>query len=413
MLNKKKILVLGDHPLSPSGVGTSIKYFIDSLIKTGKYSFLCLGGAVKHGSYATYVDQVWGEDYKIIPVDGYGTQEQVRKIIHSEKPDVLWFMTDPRFWTWLWEIEQEVRPYVPMLYYHVWDNFPTPMFNRPYYISNDMIVTMSKLSSDIVKQAAPEIQECYIPLAVDTDIYKPLPPANYASLKKNGVFTFFWNNRNARRKMSGSIVYWFKEFLDKVGPDKARLIMHTDPKDPYGQDLLAVAHVAGLNSEQFLLSTNRISQEQLALLYNAADAIINISDAEGVGMGTLEALACEKPIVINMTGGLQEQVSDEDGNYCGLPIYPASKAVIGSQEVPYIYEDRVSKEDFVNTLEKMYNLSEEDRKKLGKTGREYILKKYSLKKYGEAWEKVLGEFIEKNGSWETRKNYTSLYVKEL
>jgi hypothetical protein len=33
---------------------------------------------------------------------------------------------------------------------------------------------------------------------------------------------FFWNNRNARRKQSGSLLYWFKEFLDEVGHDKAK-----------------------------------------------------------------------------------------------------------------------------------------------------------------------------------------------
>ena len=51
MSDKKKILVLADHPFSPSGVGTQTKYFIESLLKTGKYSFICLGGAVKHSDY--------------------------------------------------------------------------------------------------------------------------------------------------------------------------------------------------------------------------------------------------------------------------------------------------------------------------------------------------------------------------
>ena len=33
----------------------------------------------------------------------------------------------------------------------------------------------------------------------------------------DGRFLIFWNSRNARRKMSGSLIWWFKEFLDKVG----------------------------------------------------------------------------------------------------------------------------------------------------------------------------------------------------
>ena len=31
-MKKKKILVLSDHPLSPSGVGTQTKYFIEALL---------------------------------------------------------------------------------------------------------------------------------------------------------------------------------------------------------------------------------------------------------------------------------------------------------------------------------------------------------------------------------------------
>jgi hypothetical protein len=55
----------------------------------------------------------YGEDWKIIPVDGYGTPEMIRSVLRTEKPDVLWFMTDPRFWGWLWQIENEVRPLMP------------------------------------------------------------------------------------------------------------------------------------------------------------------------------------------------------------------------------------------------------------------------------------------------------------
>jgi glycosyltransferase involved in cell wall biosynthesis len=289
---------------------------------------------------------------------------------------------------------------------------PVPMFNRPYYLSNDMVVTMSEISSKIVKTAAPEIDERYIPLAVDMNIYKPLPENEYAHLKSPGRTLFFWNNRNAKRKMSGSIVWWFKEFLDKVGQDKAKLIMHTEPKDPNGQDLIVLAERVGLTPEQFSISTGRITQQELAKFYNAADCIINISDAEGVGMGTLESLACETPIIVNMTGGLQEQVTDGT-NWFGIGIQSASKAVIGSQEVPYIYEDRVSKEDFIAALEKMHNTSPEDRKKLGQAGRKYMEEKYSLEKYKERWEETLEYFFNKFGDRNSRKSPPTYTVKEF
>jgi glycosyltransferase involved in cell wall biosynthesis len=411
MQNKKKILVLADHPFSPSGVGTQTKYFIDSLLKTGKYSFICLGGAIKHADYRPVKTEQWGDDLIILPVDGYGTQQMIRDMIHAHKFDAIWFMTDPRFWTWLWAIEQEIRPNVPMIYYHVWDNYPYPKFNKPFYLSNDMVVTMSKVSSDIVKTVAPEVDELYIPLCVDTEIFKPLPQSEWQHLKPKDKTMFFWNNRNARRKMSGSLLWWYKEFLDKVGHDKAMLVMHTDPKDPNGQDLEAIAREVGLTRENFALSINKVPPQELAKFYNAADCILNISDAEGVGMGTIESMACETPIIVNMTGGLQEQVTDGQ-NMFGIPIYPRSKAVIGSQDVPYIYEDRVSKEDFIDALVKMHNMKHEDRKEMGKNARKYVLEKYNLSKFASDWEKVMDSFIEKNGSWSTRKNYSRWTVKE-
>ena len=50
-MEKKKVLVLSDHPLSPSGVGTQTKYMIEALLKTGRYQFICFGGALKHKNY--------------------------------------------------------------------------------------------------------------------------------------------------------------------------------------------------------------------------------------------------------------------------------------------------------------------------------------------------------------------------
>ena len=50
MTDKIKILTISDMPLSPSGVGTQTKYVIESLLKTGKYQVISLGGAIKHPS---------------------------------------------------------------------------------------------------------------------------------------------------------------------------------------------------------------------------------------------------------------------------------------------------------------------------------------------------------------------------
>ncbi len=95
MTDKKLILTISDHPLSPSGVGTQTKYFIEALLSTGRYRFISLGGAVKHQSYQPQRVEPYMDDWKIFPIDGYGNKDMVRSIIRNERPDALWFMTDP------------------------------------------------------------------------------------------------------------------------------------------------------------------------------------------------------------------------------------------------------------------------------------------------------------------------------
>tara|TARA_Y100000592_G_C5468823_1_gene318226 strand:- start:842 stop:2095 length:1254 start_codon:yes stop_codon:yes gene_type:complete len=411
-LDKKiKVLVLSDHPLSPSGVGTQTRYVIEALLKTGKFQFVCLGGAVKHNDYKPQKTEEWGDDWVIFPIDGYGTPDSIRSILRQQRPDILWFMTDPRFYTWLWEMEHEVRPLVPMVYYHVWDNFPHPLFNAKYYDSNDVIATISKVTDEVVKVVSPDVDRHYIPHAVNSEVFKKLDSNLMSEFRKQNLedenkFVFFWNNRNARRKLSGTLIYWFKDFLEIVGKDKAMLLMHTDTKDPYGQDLDLIVKQLNLDKGQVMFSREKIAPEQLSMLYNMADCTVNIADAEGFGLATLESLSCETPIIVNMTGGLQEQVTD--GNeFFGIGLTPASKAIIGSQDVPYIYEDRLSKESVVNAMLEMFNKTKEEREELGKKGRNHVMKNYNFEDFNQKWTDVMLEVHEKYGSWENRKNYKS------
>ena len=412
--NKKiKIVTLGDHPFSPSGVGTQTKYFIEGLLSTGKYQFISIGGAVKHVNYEPVRTEKYGDDWVIYPVDGYGSKDFLRGLVRTERPDIIWFMTDPRFWGWLWEIENEIRETVPMVYYHVWDNYPYPVFNKKYYESNDMVVTISKLTDDIVRSVAPDVRCERVGHAVPPE-FKPLEDRHVKQLRQESLgakvdnaeerVVFFWNNRNARRKQSGSLIYWFKTFLDKVGHDKATLIMHTDPGDMHGQDLEYLLRTLKLDNGQVLLSKEKLPSEMLAGIYNLVDCTINISDAEGFGLATLESLACGTPIIVNMTGGLQEQVTDGT-NWFGIGVEPTSKAIIGSQEIPMIYEDRLSEEVVVEALLEMFNKTPEERAALGAAGREHVLKNYNFEANAERWDKLMTELVESCGSWGTRKNY--------
>jgi glycosyltransferase involved in cell wall biosynthesis len=421
MSEKIKIMTISDMPFAPSGVGTQTRYIIESMLQTGKYRFVSLGGAMAHPGHNPIKTEEWGDDWVTFPVDGYGSQEIVRSMLRQERPDILWFMTDPRFWGWLWEIENEIRPLVPMIYYHVWDNYPYPTYNKQYYESNDMVVTISKVTDDIVKTVAPAVKSIYLPHAVNTESFKKHDEAPVQEFAKNSFdekydpnkFIFFWNNRNARRKQSGSLIFWFKKFLDVVGNDKACLIMHTDIKDAHGQDLEKIINHLGLTNGEVLFSQQKVEPEILSMLYNMADCTVNISDAEGFGLATLESLACETPIIVNMTGGLQEQVTDGE-EFFGIGLKPTSKGIIGSQEIPWIYEDRLSEESVVDALLKIYNMSEEERSELGRKGRNHVMTNYNFDNFVKRWDELFTAVHDESGSWDTRKPYDNRWVlKEI
>lgn len=419
MTDKKiKIFTLSDHPLTPSGVGTQTRYIIEGMLRTGKYQFISFGGLIKHQDYRPIKTEEFGDDWIIIPTDGYGTPEAVRAMLWSEKPDIVWFMTDPRFWGWLWQIEEEVRHNVPMVYYHVWDNYPYPTYNKASYDSNDFIATISKVTDDIVANVSPDVDRQYVPHAVNLDIFKPLEDDFVKKLRADNFkenkdkFVVFWNNRNARRKMGATLILWFKEFLERVGQDNAVLLMHTNPKDQAGSDLEALIKEIGLNDGQVLFSREKLHPENLAAMYNMVDCTINISDAEGFGLGTLESLSCGTPIIVNMTGGLQEQVTDGE-EWFGVGLEPVSKTIVGSQEVPFIYEDRLSKEPVVQALYELWSKTKEQRKEIGLKGRKHVEKNYNFDDFIKTWDEIFTKVHKEHGSWETRNRKQNWTLEEV
>lgn len=419
-LEKKiKVLTISDSPFAPSGVGLQTKFIIEGLLNSGEFQVVSLAGAIKHKSYQPIKTEEYGDDWFIFPVDKFGNPDIVRSVIRQHRPDILWFMTDPRFYGWLWEMEDEIRGMVPMIYYHVWDNYPIPNFNEKFYRSNDKIVAISRLTEDIVKTVAPSVECEYLPHAVNPEYFKKYSEVEVQKFRQKNFpgaedkFFFFFNSRNARRKQTGSLLFWYKSFLDDVGHDKACLVMHTDPKDPNGQDLHYIVENLSLDKGQVKLSTGKLNFPELALLYNNADCTILLSDAEGFGIAINESLACGTPVICTKTGGMQDQALAEDGTEFGVVLEPVSKAVIGSQNVPFIYEDRLSEEQVVGAMKKMFEMSKEERENIGARAIEHVQTNFNFKKYQESWIHILKEFHEKNGSWSGRKGYSNYRMVTL
>ena len=89
------------------------------------------------------------------------------------------------------------------------------------------------------------------------------------------------------------------------------------------------------------------------------------------------------------------------------------KNIIGSQIVPYIYEDKITKEDFIAALKKVYNMSKEERNALGAAGRDYVLKNYSQAATVQMWDELMTDIYNNLGSWGTRTNHKNWELIEV
>lgn len=409
-MQKKTILLLSDHPLSTSGVGTQSRWLVSGLTGTGKYTFRCFGGAVRHDNYETVVVN---PDFVIKPTNGFGDKALLRKTLAQLRPDALMLFTDPRFFIWVWEMEDEIHQICPIVYWHLWDNPPWPDFNRPFYESTDLINCINYPTYEMVKERFPE-KTNYIPHAVPSDLYGPISKEEAKKFKvallgkeREDHFTCLYVSRNARRKMTSDILFSWKMFLEdlqvKTGEKKATLVLHTDPLDPEGTNLFQVIDMLGIK-DNIIFSKERIGFHEMKALYNMCDTIVNRSCNEGFGLPTLEMMMCGKPIIALKTGGLTRQVEDpETGEQFGIGLDPEVRTMIGNHMVPYIYEDFVSHETVSKAFMKMFDMGPEERERLGIRAMERAKKEYSMDRVIKDWDRTLSETID---NWKSEPNKT-------
>jgi glycosyltransferase involved in cell wall biosynthesis len=412
---KLKVLVLSDHALSTSGVGTQTRHLIEGLLKKDMWTFRQFGAALKHLDYRTVVVN---DDFIIKPIDGFGSPELIRVTLATEKPDVIFIFTDPRFFVWLFEMEDEIHQVCPIVWWHVWDNYPFPEYNDVFYESTDLLNCHSHLTYTMIKDRYPQ-KTNFIPHAIPKSLFYRL---NSFEIQKNKIellgverqdyFVGVWINRNAKRKRPSDVLYSWKLFLDNLekekGHRKATLIMHTEPTDSEGPNLYKVSEMLGLQNNVFF-SRERIDFDQMNILYNISDFCINMSYAEGFGLGTLEAMMTGTPIIAAKTGGMTRQVVDyRDGTENGVALDITQKTLVGSQTVPYIYEDYSSCDDAASGMMKLYNMSDYEKSILSDKVLKYATEEFSLQKTVDDWHESMLE-ITKN--W--KKKYKSWEQIEL
>lgn len=408
-MKKFKILLLSDDLRCVSGVGGQSRMLVEYLVNTGKFSFKQLGGAMKHPNYDV---QMLHPDVIVKPIDGFGSPALLRQLLITEKPDALMLFTDPRQFIWVWQMEDEINQICPIIYWHVWDNDPYPEYNTVFYESTETINCISEKTYDLLKEKFPKKVK-YLPHVLPKDWYYNITDEEVKALRaqtlgdKKDWFVALWVNRNAHRKMPGDVMESFKTFLDELqqthGHRNALLLMHTNPKDPEGPDLEAVAEMLKI-SDRVMYSTQHIDIPELNRIYNIADTVINVSRAEGFGLSIRTALTLGKPVIALKTGGMTEQIIDKQGNVHGVALEPIERYLVGSQATPYIYEDHFSKKDLAKAIYKIYSLSNEEKAIIKLNAQKHTEDQFNYEKVMSEWKESIEEMIL---SWKAGKQEKS------
>ena len=409
---RKNILLLTDDIRLPSGVGNIGKELV--VHTSHKYNWVNLGGAMNHPEKGKVFDisedvskvaDIPDAQVKVIPIDGYGDPMLVRHTINQEKIDAIFLITDPRYFTWLFQIENEIRRKTPIIYLNIWDDYPAPMYNKAFYESCDVLMGISKQTVNINKlvlgdKAKNKIID-YVPHGLNHNYYYPITTTDteFENFKKkvfktDPKFLLFFNSRNIRRKSVPDTLLAWKYFVDQLPKEEAEecyFILHTDIVSDAGTDLIAVTnYLFGSGYKNVIYSANKIGVKELNYLYNMADAQILLTSNEGWGLSLTEAMLAGTPIIANVTGGMQDQMrfEDENGNWiefdadfpsnhtgkykkCGewaFPVFPTNRSLVGSPQTPYIWDDRCSPEDAAERIMELYNMDKEERQRRGMEG---------------------------------------------
>jgi len=145
----------------------------------------------------------------------------------------------------------------------------------------------------------------------------------------------------------------------------------------------------------------------LNYLYNMADCTVNIAGNEGFGLTTAESVMSGTPIIVNVTGGLQDQCGfkkKSDGKYFtaddyikigslhkwrdwedkvtwgewATPIWSRAQSLTGSVPTPYIWDDKIDVTELSEKMEKVYNTPTKELTKNGLEGRRAFIEDMGL-----------------------------------
>jgi len=181
----------------------------------------------------------------------------------------------------------------------------------------DHVVTWVDWAGHELKRGGYNGRWTVAPLGVDQSLFVPRPreearkralPPEWADKFVVGVV-----GRNQMRKRLDLTMKYFSHWIDSMDITDARLFLHSAPTGEEGSDIRSLAHYYGLGNRVLLCEPPvgiGVDEKMLSYVYSSFDVYATMSQGEGWGLPTLEAMSCGVPCIVPDWSGLGGWVMD-------------------------------------------------------------------------------------------------------
>lgn len=361
MSDRPKLLWHSNAPFSPTGYGQQCGLFTPHLAEhydLAISSFYGLNGArLRYG------------DIQILPgMEGdYGNlclPMHAERLFGELRGGLVVTLLD------VWVLDPNRMRHLDMACWVPVDHEPAPpAVTRFFRESGAIPIAMSKFGAKMLAEFDP----LYVPHAVDTSVYRPIPQAEARDFTKIPEDKFVVgmvaaNKGNPSRKAFAEALQAFKHFHDRH--EDTCLYLHTELSGHVeGVNLPALINSVGLDPEavlfadQYRVQLFPFSEEQMANVYSSLDVLLAASCGEGFGIPVLEAQACGVPAIVTDFSA-QPEICGAGWKIDHSPYYTAQNSWQAHPDV----------EDMVDALNRAYSAGGSQDKALGEQAVEHAAK---------------------------------------
>ena len=321
---------------------------------------------------------------------GFG---QMKEFVHTYRPDVIVLYNDllvvTTFLKQLAEARKEgckfkIIAYIDQVYLN----------QRKEYIQivneiADVGMLFTKYWEDIIIPQGLTLPTCYLPHGINPAVHYPVDRAlarRFYNLKSDD-FIVLNLNRNQPRKRWDICMQAFAEVLKTHNDEPIKLLIATAVNGAWNlielfeRELQKRGMTLQEGMKHVILHDNpqRVTDEEINILYNAADVGINTCDGEGFGLCQFQQAVCGVPQIVPRIGGFLEFLDDDSA----IMIEPKMTYYVDVSRDAVCGEAQLCDyRDFAAAIIKYYE-NPALRRTHGRVAREKILKSYQWEDVGK------------------------------